>query len=493
MVYKRYIKRDGKTFGPYYYESYRDDKGRTRTRLVNAPKKNKFSKLIYVLIAFSLILILGIFILNNNFEGGSPESSFEEKSDINLEKTPFSESKILGSFIKLIGFNIENIEEQQEVVENTPETTEYPQEGHKEIIEDSPEIIEEIPSEENPPENIENESSETEIQEIVPELQINEQITQENNQTNETEQNIINETESSPWDHPAGRNIKTETNVTAEITQSLNESVTAQTSESNISENISLINETLQNVSEIIVLQANNYTISESIIQYSAKLGEPVKWKKTLKFDAGENETLNNLEVTLPKTAGDVSVIKIFANESVEELKVNVKNEKLISETEPVIFITGQFVKNEEKKNIFNTLRKGTSKIFKFFMNFFTLVGRVIDIGENGEEVLVNIQEELGDQDEIEIEYYTEAPYSEEIIFSESHKEINVVGSEEVHYENILAFSNLSKEVSSKDEIKLNWIKNDSAPEGASSGEVKISADFTAYDSNENGKLDYIE
>src|SRR3989339_1454229 len=76
---------------------------------------------------------------------------------------------------------------------------------------------------------------------------------------------------------------------------------------------------------------------------------------------------------------------------------------------------------------------------------------------------------------------------------SESHKIVNVVGSEEVHYENILAFSNLSKEVLSKNEIMFYWIKNDSAPEGASSGEVKASTDFVAYDSNSNGMLDYVE
>ena len=33
MVYKRYIKKGGKTFGPYYYESYRDG-GKVKTRYV---------------------------------------------------------------------------------------------------------------------------------------------------------------------------------------------------------------------------------------------------------------------------------------------------------------------------------------------------------------------------------------------------------------------------------------------------------------------------
>ena len=204
-------------------------------------------------------------------------------------------------------------------------------------------------------------------------------------------------------------------------------------------------------------------------------MGQPVKWKKTLKLDAEKNETLNNLEITLPKTAGNVSVAKIFANESVEELKVNVKNEKIISETEPIISITGQSVKNQDKNNIFN-------RIFKFFRSFFSLVGRVIDIGENENAVLVSIQEELEDNDEIEIEYYTEAPYSEEITFSEAHKEINVVGSEEIHYENILAFSNLSKEVS-EEKIRLY----------RTSDGIKEQTGFIAYDNNNNELIDYIE
>src|SRR3989344_5983649 len=375
MVYKRYIKRGGKLFGPYYYESYRDESGRTRTKIVNAPKKNKFFKLIYVLIAVSLILMLGFVILNNNLDEGSPESSFEESSSINSEKISFGNSKILGSFIKLIGFDVEN--EQQEILEEIPLDIPENFENAAEITEESIENSEEI---------IENESEQNNISETPPK---------------------INETNS---------NVTIETNNSAE-------SIGDHSAESNISENISIINEFPGdhpagiNISEIIILQENNFTINESTIQYHAKLGEPVKWKKTLKLDAGansgkictnssigdcqikENKTLNNLEVTLPKTAGEVSVRKTNSDGIFEELEVNVKNEKIISETEPVIFpqgmtpvslITGQFTKDENKKNIFNTLRKGTStlkkgtsKIFKFFRNFVALVGRVIDIGEN--------------------------------------------------------------------------------------------------------------
>src|SRR3989344_5611080 len=130
MVYKVYIKRNGKTFGPYYYKSYRDPKtGKPKAKLVKPPQENKklFSKLLY-LIVFSLILIAGFFILTNNSGEGSPESSFEESSSI--KKISIGESKIIGSFVKLIGFDIENIEEQQ---------------GISEEIIDSPEIIENLP------------------------------------------------------------------------------------------------------------------------------------------------------------------------------------------------------------------------------------------------------------------------------------------------------------------------------------------------------------
>src|SRR3989344_7370217 len=438
MVYKRYIKRGNKLFGPYYYKSYRDETGRTRTRPAEAPQETKkiFSKLLY-LIVFSLILIAGFFILTNNSGEGSPESSFEESSSI--KKISIGESKILGSFVKLIGFNVENIEEQQGISEeiiDSPEIIENP----LEIIEEPAEVISETPAETN----------QTEI------------ITENNNQTNEIKPNITIETrtKNEKFFDTFAQAWSNETNISTDKSQILNNSVTAQPFASNISKNISIINETLQNISEIVILQENNFTINESTIQFSAKLGQPVKWKKTLKIDGENNKTLNSLEVTLPKTAGEVSVRKIF------------ENEKIISETEPIISITGQSIKNEHKNNI-----------FRFFRSFFSLVGRVIDIGENENAVLVNIQEKLEDNDKIEIEYYTEASYSEENVLSESHKIVNVVGSEEVHYENILAFSNLSKEVSSKDEIIFYWINNNS----------KVLAEFNAYDSNSNGMLDYIE
>ena len=49
MVYKRYVKKGGKVFGPYYYESYRDKEGKTRTRFIGGPEyQNALDRLDWV-------------------------------------------------------------------------------------------------------------------------------------------------------------------------------------------------------------------------------------------------------------------------------------------------------------------------------------------------------------------------------------------------------------------------------------------------------------
>jgi hypothetical protein len=92
MAYKKYIKRDGKLFGPYYYESYRDSDGNVKTRyLVNPPKKESFSfknfggsainfkgsvfVIASVLIALLLIIFVSLFVLQGNYNS---DLSFSE-------------------------------------------------------------------------------------------------------------------------------------------------------------------------------------------------------------------------------------------------------------------------------------------------------------------------------------------------------------------------------------------------------------------------------
>ncbi len=79
MVYKKYVKRGGKTFGPYYYESYRDSDGKVKTRYLENYKPrgiSAFSKVSkknvtgfgkYVLV-FALVALLGFFAYSMIFQ-----------------------------------------------------------------------------------------------------------------------------------------------------------------------------------------------------------------------------------------------------------------------------------------------------------------------------------------------------------------------------------------------------------------------------------------
>ena len=56
MVYKKYIRRGGKRYGPYYYESYRDENGIPRTRKVDKPENNVL-KFVGLILLASLLFI----------------------------------------------------------------------------------------------------------------------------------------------------------------------------------------------------------------------------------------------------------------------------------------------------------------------------------------------------------------------------------------------------------------------------------------------------
>src|SRR3989339_1442984 len=75
MAYKRYFYKNGKTYGPYYYESYRDENGKVRKRYVAAPldkdDKSFFTPTIFnykLLILFGIffVLLLGLNFFNNH-------------------------------------------------------------------------------------------------------------------------------------------------------------------------------------------------------------------------------------------------------------------------------------------------------------------------------------------------------------------------------------------------------------------------------------------
>ena len=61
MSHKRVVKKRGKTYGPYLYESYRDEDGNVKKRYlgrVRGKKRNSFSLVLFFIILFGFLFIL---------------------------------------------------------------------------------------------------------------------------------------------------------------------------------------------------------------------------------------------------------------------------------------------------------------------------------------------------------------------------------------------------------------------------------------------------
>ncbi|MFH1333016.1 MAG: hypothetical protein ABIH53_02145 [archaeon] len=69
MVHKRYVKRGDKIYGPYFYESFRDEEGKVKNNYLGlSPKKEKTNKKTALVLTVILLGILGIFSLFNALE-----------------------------------------------------------------------------------------------------------------------------------------------------------------------------------------------------------------------------------------------------------------------------------------------------------------------------------------------------------------------------------------------------------------------------------------
>jgi len=187
---------------------------------------------------------------------------------------------------------------------------------------------------------------------------------------------------------------------------------------------------------------AENISKAEEIIQGKAEINKPVKWVKKIRL----NETANNLTIKLPQNISNVKVRKIIdgIKEEVREDKLKVREAKEIKSIKESL-ITGYVVKEAE---------------------------------EVKEEIELIIEDSVK---EIEIEYETPAPqlFEEDI---KRGKKIIISGPDSVHYENVSAYTNLSKEVP-ESKIRLYRTTN----------RAREQTQFTAYDNNNNSLIDYIE
>src|SRR3989339_619137 len=271
MVYKRYIKRkvngEWKTFGPYYYESYRDSNGINRTRYILEPTKvsklrtvtekiYRESRKLFVVLGILCLVILSFFLLSNN----AGEEFIFLLSDLVKENLSEGEFYLVGTNVSGfgLGYGISEIEypkvafvldvyrtnltnqigeeivepeveiipeeqPQENITEIENETIEEPQENvtieepAEPVLNETEEIIPEIETTETPTETITPETETSETPTETPTETITPEITPE---TTKAEKEIEKEVKKEEKQEPASE-TETETTITGEIIKTL--------------------------------------------------------------------------------------------------------------------------------------------------------------------------------------------------------------------------------------------------------------------------------
>jgi len=224
--------------------------------------------------------------------------------------------------------------------------------------------------------------------------------------------------------------------------------------------------------------------VNISTRQYKAVINRPTKWIKTVKAESVEQA--REIDIELPKEARNISVktgLEVQqAIDEIEKFETTIKNadkKDLISNA-----ITG---------NVAYDIKEGQGFLTRFFNWFkrFTITGQVIseeelkaDITETLDKKIVDLENIVNQTQatEIAVEYYTQGPTAVEEITSRG-KRVIVSGNDALNYTEILAFAEIPEkyDVGEEGRIKIYW------------EEERRYVNFTAYDLNANGKLDYVE
>ncbi len=216
-------------------------------------------------------------------------------------------------------------------------------------------------------------------------------------------------------------------------------------------------------------IESNEFIVSvlsgESNIKTSRgaiRLGEPVRWVKNISLAVPEDITIE-----LPASAYNISVRKIEQEKS--------------SEIEADYYvITGRITAGEDY--IMDKKRFG---FFEFLARFFRRITGVVvadaQMTQTFDENRIELVLAENSNDYI-VEYYTEAPTSVESELPNG-KRVVISGPDELSYSDVVAFANVPEIADAGEEemIKILW-----ADEGTN-------VPFDAYDSDEDGKLDYVE
>ena len=203
-------------------------------------------------------------------------------------------------------------------------------------------------------------------------------------------------------------------------------------------------------------------------------------------------ETLEILEKTLSELSGQLEKIntpftitggvigtqieKIFEeqneNKKLLEKQINELKETRDGKIPAKFTITTQEILETEEKGFF---------LFEFFKRIFgTITGFVLQTEEQIDFIEVTIDE---NETEFEITYETPAPQAIEKLIPRG-KQVKISSPEDVHYENVLAFTNLPEafNIKNPNSVKIHWVEQD----------IYLPIQ-NIQDKNKNGIYDYIE
>ncbi|MCH7850522.1 MAG: LamG domain-containing protein, partial [Nanoarchaeota archaeon] len=261
-----------------------------------------------------------------------------------------------------------------------------------------------------------------------------------------------------------------------EVSEVIDDSLEPETNES--LDEIKVVNET----SDVTLEEGVEDVVSVNVIQYKAVLNRPVKWISEI-----DGENIGDIKI--PIEANDIRVgteddVQKFLDEILEyeDLVEGIDRKDILDES-----LTG--IVDEDIWNDKNIAEKITYSISNL-PSRVGLTNGVASGGEVEEHISIVDNDKIIEVDKIVdttvskkvlIEYYTDAPLSKEIIISNFKKKI-IISGPDIHYDNILAYTELSKE-SESSKIRLYHL--------ISGGREEV--EIVKYDLNENGLIDYIE
>ncbi len=226
------------------------------------------------------------------------------------------------------------------------------------------------------------------------------------------------------------------------------------------------------------ISETNKTVLEEQTKQATAVINRASKWIKVVKD--------GNVTIELPRGAKNISVRT--DDEVIEALGEIKEYEQIIESANKKDLLSGEItgdVSLEVNK------RRGVIKKIGNWLSSFSATGEVIGEGEIKDKIfesrdgkiidLENITD-LTQAANISVEYYTQGPRAIEEGIKRG-KRIRVWTDDESNYTDVLTYAIIDEvfNVGQEKLIKIYWQENDSY------------INFTAYDTNNNGKLDYVE